>query len=165
MPAQIIKLEELVPGLEGMTFTLDTPAGEVSYHVPGDLDTEHVTACLKLFEDMLTFQTDAMKLAEDGDTESLSKTADALADLTEKIKAQLLKIFQITNPELEMFPFGQKTAFSILAKVLESFGLAEPIAEGDLPNPPNRATRRASTRDKTKPSSRPAASRTRPKNT
>lgn len=185
----IVNLGDLVPGLEGKTFRLPKgadAAGEPlyeDYHVPGDLDSETVFEFLHLFEEMVRFQQEARRLQaeagedEDKQNKALAEVMANLKSLNESIKAKLLTVFQIANPELESLPFGAATTTVVLGEILEMMGLATPPPEFPLPpegeppvDPPkpNRAQRRAGQRSRTGKktttrSSTRAASRTTPK--
>lgn len=162
----IVNLGELVPGLEGKTFVLPRADGEEErYHVPGDLDSERVFEFLALFEDMVRFEQEIAELrreAADDETKVgklLEEQLKGLRVLTEKIKAKLLAIFQLSNPELKVLPFGQATTMAVLGEILEMMGLASK-EEKELPSPPpNRAARRATARKTTKRSTTRAAKR------
>lgn len=159
MPADIINLEDLVPGLAGKTFKLPNGADEAGettyddYHVPGDLDTETVFEFLKLFEDMVKFRQRVTELQtaagedEEKTATAITETMASLKALNDSVKAKLLTVFQIANPELKTLPFGSSTTMVVLGEILQMMGIAAP--ELPLPpeeggaNPPNRATRRA----------------------
>lgn len=144
--ANIINLEDLVPGIEGKTFRVPSGVDEkgektyASYHVPGDLDSETVFEFLRLFEDMTEFQTKRVQLEQAaGDdpektAKAVSETMDAMKQLNDKVKEKLLAVFQVANPELTALPFGAATTMVVLGEILEMMGLAAPA---DLPEPPD----------------------------
>lgn len=171
MSGNIVNLGELVPGLEGKTFVLPRADGtEERYHVPGDLDSETVFEFLKLFEDMVTFEQKIKDLRaqapqeEDADIAPLiSEQTNALRDLTNSIKAKLLAVFQLANPDLKELPFGQATTMTVLGEILEMMGLAAPaelpMPDGAVPPTPNRAARRNTARKTTTSPTRKGSSR------
>lgn len=139
MPSNIVNLNELVPGLEGKTFTITRANGhEDSYYVPGDLDSETVFEFLALFEEMVSFQEKVNDLQEKvaaGEQDvapALREQTSAVRELTDSIKAKLLAVFQIADPSLTALPFGQATTMAVLGEVLQMMGLAAQ----DLPEPP-----------------------------
>ena len=133
MPSNIVNLEEVVPGIEGKTFTL----GDKSYHVPGDLPTDTIFEMLALFEDLVKFQEEAStQIAKNTSAASVQKVREKLRELTDMIDAKLLAIFQIDQPDLESLPFGSKSTNYILGEIFEMVGLASKEPLGALPAPP-----------------------------
>lgn len=157
MAGNIVNLNDLVPGLEGTTFQITRADGATeSYTVPGDLDTETVFEFLKLFEDMVEFQSRAQQLRADAgedveaNAQAIAETLESLRRLNDSVKEKLLAVFQLANPDLKVLPFGAATTMVVLGKVLEMMGIASPVQE--LPVPPTR--RKPQDR---KPRQRPAA--------
>lgn len=161
----VIDLEKVVPGLSGTTFKMPDPdGGYKEYHVPGDLPTETVFKMLALFEELVSFEEkSAAQMAKQASSASIAKVRTDLKGVTDRINEELLAIFQLSDPKLELLPFGSQTTAVVLGEVFKALGLAAP-AGGELPSPPpNRAARRATARKTTMPSTRKAASpKTRP---
>lgn len=171
MSGNVVNLNELVPGLEGKTFTITRADGtEESYHVPGDLDSKTVFEFLGLFEKMVEFQEEANRLQAEvnedptKEKEALTATLKGMQDLNDDMKARLLVVFQKSNPDLKELPFGSQTTMVVLGHVLEMMGLSEqeglpgPPQGEELP-PPNRAARRAGSRPTTTRSTKKAGAR------
>lgn len=166
MAGSIVNLGELVPGIEGKTFRLPQGDGFVDYHVPGDLDSETVFTFLALFEKMVEYEQEVKKVRDEAEqkpdetslAEVLAGQTDALHKLTDEIKAKLLVVFQVANPELKSLPFGTATTMVVLGEILEMMGLAEKAHLPEPPRPPqNRAARRATARKTTKPRTKKAS--------
>ena len=134
---EIVDLDELVP--DDIVFKYR----DNQYTIPGDLKTGQT---LELFA-LLTRLAKAE--AKGGATE--------LKRIIGQCEHALLPIFQVHQPDMVELPFGAAGLGHVLRRVLELIGMLDTVpAEGDVPDPPNRAARRAaqrSTRTPTKPGS------------
>jgi hypothetical protein len=156
MPANVINLEEVVPGLSGTTFEM--PDGK-KYHVPGDLPTETVFKMLALFEELVSFEEkSATAMSKEASSASISKVREGLKAVTDRINEELLAIFRLSDPKLETLPFGSQTTAVVLGEVFKALGLASDGGRQELPSPPPVAPRRGGKKT-TKRSTKTAGSR------
>lgn len=89
-------------------------------------------------------------------------TAAELKRILGQCEAALLPIFKVHQPDMVELPFGAAGLGAVLRRVLELIGMLETVSalEDDVPDPPNRAARRAAARASTPtPTKRGSASR------
>lgn len=123
--AEVINLDELVP--EDIEFRY---RGE-TYTLPGDLSVEDVFRMFELFQ---TFAS----------TQGKGKPEDAMKAV-ETLLAELLRLFQVRDPDLEgPLPFGVKALPIIMQKLLGQLGIN--VSADDPPPSPPKATTRTTTR-------------------
>jgi hypothetical protein len=139
MPSNIVDLEEVVPGIAGMTFKL---AGH-EYHVPGDLPTDTTLELLGLFEELIAFEVESAEaMAKNPSTEVITKIREGLKKTNDMIEERLLAVFQIAQPDLEKLPFGSKSTNYVLGEIFAMVGIASKAdPAGPLPAPPTQPKR------------------------
>lgn len=103
MCAEIVNLDDIVGG--DLTFMY----GGKELKIPGDISTKKVFEIFNAFRELSDVQ-------EDGDPEKIQAANDL-------INAQLLKLFQIREPEMDELPFGIKTMPIVIQEILKLLGV------------------------------------------
>lgn len=159
MPANIINLNEVVPGLDGTTFQING----TDYHVPGDLPVETTFRMLALFEELISFEEkSAVTMTKKSSAAGIAEVRGGLKKVTDRINEELLAIFKLSDPALESLPFGSQTTAVVLAEVFKALGLASDGGRQELPSPPpspRKGKSRGGRSQTTSRSTRTAASR------
>lgn len=137
--SNLINLDELVPGIQGTTFTYQGS----EYKLRGDLPSEQVFEFLALYDELLAFRARAVKAAEEGKPDAVQKIRSDLEGITGQIRERLLDVFQLEHPDMEKLPFGNQTTLIVLAEVLKTMGVGAVEAAPDPPTPARPKRKRA----------------------
>ena len=97
------------------------------YLIPGDLDTELVLRLYRMFGDLLAEPSTGDEAADESTAERIVQT----------VKADLLAIFQVLQPDMEKLPFGALGIRAVMRCILIALGV---ISEGPQPASPVRKT-------------------------
>lgn len=112
--ADIVDLDALVGG------DLVFKYGGEELKIPGDINTQRVFEIFNAFQEL-------HGVTEEGDPAEIER-ANAL------IREQLLKLFQIRQPEMEELPFGIKTTPIVIQEILKLLGVN--VRDEDEDSPP-----------------------------
>lgn len=117
--AQIIDLNELVP--EDITIRYGRPP--VDYKLQGDMSVE---AVFRLFEMFRTISS----VTEGDDDEVFDQLKGRFGDIRE----ELLKLFQVRQPDMTELPFGIRGIGALLQVILQQLGVS---VSDETPTPPS----------------------------
>lgn len=149
--AQVIDLNVLVP--DDICFRYGDPPAD--YAVPGDLDTDSVLRLFKLFGELI--ENAALDKLETATTDDDTELDEETRRISDRMKTDLLAIFQIRQPELTSLPFGAMSTRIVLRTILEQLGVLATPGGADDADPPRPA------RKKKPQTGRSRSSRSRPK--
>lgn len=143
--ARLINLDALVPDDVIVAYQ------GTEYRLPGDLSTKDVFYLMRTYE-----RLGELAREDDGET---PPTRDDQEKIIGDAQGELLRLFQIRQPDLEQFPFGFATFGMLLGAILTEYGFlgeaaTDDGAEGDA-RPPARSPRSTGSRPSSKPSRSP----------
>lgn len=141
--ARIVNLGILAP--EDIDFV--TGDGRV-FRASGSVLMSSMIQLARLEQSLADVQAEAAALSESGDDEGYRRAGGEAIDVLEDLQAEVLKLLQVHQPDLEEVPFTQHELGAFLAALRSDLDEQAGVPPTSPPSTPtvNRAARRASTR-------------------